>query len=385
MRKTDKHPSAAPRTALVLAGGGARGAYQAGVLSGLADLGLLAPGRSGLDTFVGSSAGAINSTMMAAHAGDLEAGARELQALWQGVNASDVFRTDVRSVGGTGIRWAWDLTFGGAVGGGAAQSLLDTAPLRDFLNASISFEHIDEQLRSGALHALALSTTDLHTANGVLFLHGQPEIKLWERRRWEVRRTHITAEHVMASSAIPIFFPAVEIGGRYYGDGSVRNTAPLSPAINLGAERILAISVREPTAPIHSHEPVSAPSIAQIAGVLLDAVMLDAIEVDIDHSLRVNNSVQSFRVANGTENFRKVEVFWIQPTENLTAIAAEFTHEIPAVIRYMMRGLGSEESITELASYLLFASGFTTRLVEAGRADVAAASDAFEAFFNQPS
>ncbi len=373
-----------PRTALVLAGGGARGAYQAGVMAGLAELGLLAPGRAGLDTFVGSSAGAINSTMLAAHADNLEDGARTLETLWKGVRASDVFRTDVRSVGSTGVKWAWDLTFGGALGGGDPKSLLDTAPLRTFLESHLPFDRLDAQLANGALHALALSSTDLTTADGVVFLHGQPQIRLWERRRWELRRARIRAEHVMASSAIPVFFPAVEIDGRYYGDGSVRNTAPLSPAINLGARRILAISVREPTAPVHGQGPVPPPSIAQIAGVLLDAVMLDAIEVDLDHSMRVNRSVKSWQIPEGKDQLRKVDVFWIQPRENFTELAAEFTHEIPGVIRYLMRGLGSEETITELASYLLFAPGFTARLIEAGRADVAAARDAIEEFFAQP-
>lgn len=378
-----EEPNRPPRTALVLAGGGARGAYQAGVLAGLSELGYLAPGRSGLDTFVGSSAGAINSTMLAANAGNLEEGVRTLVEIWKNVSASDVFRTDVRAVSGIGMKWAWDLTFGGALGGGSPKSLLDTSPLRTFLNLHLPFDRIEEQRQSGALHALALSSTDLTTADGVLFLHGQPEIELWKRRRWQLQRTKITAEHVMASSAIPIFFPSVEIQGRYYGDGSVRNTAPLSPAIHLGADRILAVSVREPTTAAHALGPVSEPSIAQIAGVLLDAVMLDAIEVDLDHALRVNHSVGSWRVKDDPERLREVEVLWIQPSQNFTELAAEYTHEIPGIIRYLMRGLGSEETITGLASYLLFASGFTTRLIDAGHADALAARDSIEAFFKQ--
>lgn len=350
------------------------------MLAGLSELGILAPGVSGLETFVGSSAGAINSTMLAAHAGNLEQGVRTLVELWRNVSASDVFRTDIRAVGGTGVKWAWDLTFGGALGGGSPKSLLDTAPLRSFLETHLPFERIPDQVKSGALHALALSSTDLTTADGVLFLDGQPDIRLWERRRWEIRRARITAAHVMASSAIPIFFPSIRIDGRYYGDGSVRNTAPLSPAINLGAERILAISVREPTAPLNAEGPVPEPSTAQIAGVLLDAVMLDAIEVDLDHSHRINRSVRSWPVES-ERGFREVQVMWVQPTENFTTLAAEFTHEIPGIVRYLMRGLGSEQTTMELASYLLFASGFTTRLIETGRADAVAARDALEAFF----
>ncbi len=378
------HPESAARSALVLAGGGARGAYQAGVLAGLAELGLLEPAVSGLDTFVGSSAGAINSVMLAAHADEPVVAVDRRIELWSSVRAQDVFRTDARTLGETGIKWAWDLTFGGAVGGGSPKSLLDTAPLREFLRKQVPFARLGPQVASGALHALAISTTDMATGDGVLFLEGQPGIATWQRRRWHVRKDSIGVDQILASSAIPIFFPTVEIDGRHYGDGSVRNTAPLSPAINLGARRILAISVREPTAPVHGQGPVPPPSIAQIAGVLLDAVMLDAIEVDLDHSMRVNRSVKSWQIPEGKDQLRKVDVFWIQPRENFTELAAEFTHEIPGVIRYLMRGLGSEETITELASYLLFAPGFTARLIEAGRADVAAARDAIEEFFAQP-
>jgi NTE family protein len=380
---TTSTPSSAkcPRTALVLAGGGARGAYQVGVLGGLQELGLLAPSTSGLDVFVGSSAGAINSTMLAAHAADLGAGIETLEDLWRNVRAQDVFRTDVRSIGSTGARWAWDLTFGGAVGGVAPKALLDTSPLREFLPEHIPFEQLDSQIEQGALHALAIAATDLSNADGVLFVHGNPDISMWERRRWRIERAHIGTEHVMASSSIPIFFPPIEVDGRYFGDGSVRNTAPLSPAINLGADRIIAVSVREPTHVSARARRAEAPSIAEIAGVLLDAVMLDAIEVDIDHSERINRGVVEYHRGSDSGPFRHVNVLWIQPSQDFTALAAEFSHRIPAVMRYVMRGLGSEEAMTELTSYLLFDPEFCARLIEVGRADVEAARPSIEAFF----
>jgi len=370
-----------PRTALVLAGGGARGAYQVGVLGGLLELGVLAPSTSGLDVFVGSSAGAINSTMLAANAGDIGNGIATLEDLWRNVRAQDVFRTDVRSIGSTGARWAWDLTFGGAIGGVQAKSLLDTSPLRKFLPKHISFKQLDSQIEQGALHALAIAATDLVDADGVLFIHGHPDIALWERRRWRIEKAHIRTQHVMASSAIPIFFPSIKIGGRYFGDGSVRNTAPLSPAINLGAERIIAVSVREPTHASVRSRTSEAPSIGEIAGVLLDAVMLDAIEVDIDHSERINRGVVEYHRGTDPGPFRHVDVLWIQPSADFTVLAAEFSHRIPAVLRYVMRGLGSADTMTELTSYLLFDPEFCSRLIEAGRADVEAARPSIEAFF----
>lgn len=384
MTKPTHNTGTPPRTALVLAGGGARGAYQVGVLRGLQELGVLEPSVSGLDVFVGSSAGAINSTMLAAHAGDIDVGIATLEDLWAHIRAQDVFRTDVRSIGSTGVRWAWDLTFGGAIGGVAPKSLLDTAPLREFLPKHIPFKRLDAQVEAGALHALAIAATDLTNADGVLFVHGDPEIEMWERRRWQIEKAHIRTQHVMASSAIPIFFPSVKVDGRHCGDGSVRNTAPLSPAINLGADRIIAISVREPTHVSTASRRArkgDAPSIAQIAGVLLDAVMLDAIEVDIDHSERVNRSVVTYQRQADAGPFRHVDVMWIQPTQDFTGLAAEFSHRIPPVVRYVMRGLGNEEATTDLTSYLLFDPEYCQRLIEAGRADVEAARTSIEAFF----
>ncbi|MBW2242211.1 MAG: patatin-like phospholipase family protein [Deltaproteobacteria bacterium] len=369
------------RTALVLSGGGARGAYQAGVMQGLRDLGVLDSPTVRIDTFVGSSAGAINSTMLAAHADSPSRGIDALVDLWSGIQANQIFRTDVRSIGSTGVRWAWDLTFGGAVGGVASKSLLDTSPLREFLTENLPFEQLGSQLEAGALHALALSATDLTTADGVLFLQGQPDVQPWERRRWRIEPTRIGPEHVLASSAIPMLFPSVEIDGRHFGDGSVRNTSPLSPAINLGAEKVIAVSVREPAQTTPRKRRHEAPSIAQIAGVLLDAVMLDAIEVDIDHSERVNRSVTTYHRGTSPSSFRKVDVLWIQPSANFTAVAEEFSRRIPAVVRYVMRGLGSEDATHELSSYLLFDSEFCGRLIEIGRGDVEAARGDIEAFF----
>jgi NTE family protein len=361
-----------PRTALVLSGGGARGAYQVGVLHGLLELGVPAGGQ-GFDVLVGSSAGAINAAVVAAYADDLALGVERLSHLWSSVEAQQVFRTDLRSLGGIGARWVRDLSFGGILRSVSPKSLLDTAPLRELLAASIPFDQIDRNVDQGRIRALAIPATDLYTADGVVFLDARPEVPLWTRGRWSVERTRIRVEHVLASSAIPVFFPSVEIDGRHFGDGSVRNTAPLSPAINLGADRIVAIGVRQPTAETGRLRRVSPPSIAQVAGALLDAVMLDAIGVDVEHSERVNTSVIAApaRDADG-QPFRWIDVLWLSPSRHFHEIAREFEDAIPPVIRYLMRGLGSDEETAELASYLLFDGAFCSRLIEIGRADVAA-------------
>jgi NTE family protein len=185
----------------------------------------------------------------------------------------------------------------------------------------------------------------------------------------------------MASSAIPIFFPAVGIDGRWYGDGSIRNTAPLSPAINLGAERIVAIGVSGPPPAAESRRHRQAPTLAQVGGVLLDAVMLDALEVDLEHSERVNTSVLRCATGDRAQPFRLLEVLWLRPSELVRELAGTLTHRIPPAVRYLMRGLGPDAAITELASYLLFDPEFCGRLVDLGRADVATERDAIARFF----
>jgi len=370
--------STRPRTALVLSGGGARGAYQVGVLSGLLEAGLL--GASGFDLLVGSSAGALNSAFLAAHATDTATGVEKLVDLWSNIAPSQVFRTDLRSLGGIGMRWVRDLSFGGVLRRTGAKSLLDNAPLRDLLSKLIDFESIDENIESGALRALAIPATDLYTADGVVFLDAKPDVPVWKRGRWSVERTRIGVDHLMASSAIPIFFPSVAIEGRHFGDGSVRNSAPLSPAINLGADRIVAVGVRQPGSGAVTVTRAKPPSIAQIAGALLDAVMLDAIGTDVEHSERVNTSVLATPTGSRDQPFRWIDVLWISPRRHFSDIAAEFADRIPPIVRYLMRGLGTDEETTELASYLLFDAAFCGRLIEIGRNDVAERQEEISAF-----
>jgi NTE family protein len=365
----------------VLSGGGARGAYQVGVLRGLVEQGFLPRDRSGVDIIVGSSAGAINAAAMAAYAHDFGEGVGRLEQAWGRIAPGQVYRTDVASLGRTGLRWAWDLSFGGATHHVQPKSLLDNTPLRAFLAKHVPFHRIEANVAAGCLYALALIATDLHTSNGVVFMSAAPEAPSWTRRRWRIERTRIRVDHLLASSAIPMFFRSVEIDGRHFGDGSIRNTAPLSPAINLGAERIIAIGVSGPPPPQPTTGPLEVPTIAQIAGVLLDAVMLDAIEVDVEHSERVNASVLRYPVGSEAEGFRRVDVLWLRPSLQVRELAAEMADRIPTVVRYLLRGLGSDTSVTELASYLLFDAAFCSRLIELGRADVAAEREQIAKFF----
>jgi NTE family protein len=375
-------------SAIVMSGGGARGAYQAGVLVGLAEIGLIdESGPLPFRVLVGSSAGAINAAGLAAHASRPGEGIAALARAWSEVEAPQVFRTDLRSLGGIGVRWARDLSLGGLTGNVSPKALLDTEPLRQTVESWIPFEEISRNIDAGALGALVLTATDLYTSTGVVFVEGAADQPLWRQARRRIERTKIGPEHVMASSAIPLLFPPVQVGDRWFGDGSIRNTAPLSPAIHLGAERILAIGVREARPDVEARRVSGtppAPSIADIAGVLLDAVMLDAIEVDVEHSDRVNESVVRCAHALPGNPFRWVDVLAIHPSEDIGAIAASLGGHVPRIVRYLMRGLGSDEAVTELTSYLLFDPEFCKRLVELGRKDVKANAAEIERFFTEP-
>lgn len=372
------------RTALVLSGGGARGAYQVGVLQGLLEIGCLDEGATSAPLLVGSSAGAINVGLLAASADRFADGVTMLTRLWSHLRADKVFRTDVRSLGSIGLHWVRDLTFGGVLGHVSAKALLDTAPLRQLLGKHFRAGHLRDNIARGIVRAATVSATDLYTGGGVQFVQGAPDLASWTRAHWSVEHVELGVDHLMASSAIPVFFPSVEIGSRHFADGCIRNTTPLGPAIRFGADRVIAIGVRGVARPsVDAGHKRPAPTIAQIAGVLLDAVLLDAVEADVEHSGRVNSSVVRWGGGGEPECFREVDVLWLAPSQSVGAIATELGDRIPAIIRYLLRGLGSDEATTELASYLLFDSEFSQRLIELGRRDVERDREHITRFFER--
>jgi NTE family protein len=356
------------------------------VLQGLVEIGCLARERSNVGLLVGSSAGAINVGLLGAMADRCAEGVEQMVALWRGLSADQVFRTDVVSLGSIGLRWVRDLTFGGIVGRVTGKALLDTAPLRALIARQFQGGRIAANVAAGAVHAVAVAATDLYSGSGVLFVEGGPDLPLWTRTHWSIERAELEVGHFMASSAIPIFFPSVRLGSRHFGDGCIRNTAPLAPAIQLGADRIIAIGVRgTPGGSVDDGRHRPAPTIAQVAGVLLDAVLIDAIEADIEHSARVNTSVLRWGGTAGyPDDFREIDVLWLRPSTSIGAIAGELADHIPAVVRYLLRGLGSDEATRDLASYLLFDATFCGRLVDLGRSDVHASRTDIERFFAKP-
>jgi len=365
--------AAAPRLALTLLGGGARGAYQAGVLERLSQA--LPELRFGIIT--GVSAGAINAVYLANSSASFPGAARSLQALWAGLSMEKVVRAATVEMLSNVARWGAQLLSGGIQPLTQAQGLLDTAPLRSLLRQALdapdgSLTGVERNLAQGRLDALAITTTSYETGQAITFAQ-QPAGQSvgWRRPQRLGRNGRISVEHVLASAAIPLLFPAIQIDGSWHGDGSVRDTAPLSPALHLGAERILVIStVRgalgqgEPTATLSAY-----PSLARIVGVTLNSILYGHMESDAAQLRRFTELARTCPAARAS-GLRPVDVFVLRPSLDLGEIAAELERELPRAIRYLTRGLGTREpNSADLLSALLFEAKYTCRLIECGQQD----------------
>ena len=378
---------------LVLTAGGARGAYQAGVLRRIAELASLRDRPSPFAIVTGASAGAINGAYLAARSADLRGGARELADLWARLSVRDVFRSDLPSLGCVGLRWLRDLSLGGLVGAGSVSALLDTTPLYELLRDRLRLEGIGRSIDAGHLYAAAISATSYHSGRSFTFVQGRAGHPVWTRSRRVALSTEITHEHVSASAAIPIVFPPVRIrtapGGEcFFGDGALRLVAPLSPAIRLGAKRVLAIGVRcssaaatlsdaELPAGENATAALAEPPMAQICGVFLNALFLDHLDADLDHLHRMNQ----IAAGNQAASLAVVDPLVVAPSSDLALVAAAFAHKMPLAVRYVMEGLGTPDAQSaDLMSYLLFDSTYTRALIDIGYQDAGARIDEIEHF-----
>ena len=355
---------------LVLSGGGARGAYQAGVIKGVAeiasDLGINNP----LPILTGVSAGAINASYLASHCDNFSLAANKMAAMWSHITAEQIFKTDALSAGRSGLRFITDATVGALYTKKLARSLLDTAPLNAFLAEHIPFERIAGNIRSGHLDALAITAMNYTTSTSITFVQGNDDVPMWVRSRRISERATIQAPHVMASSALPIFFPPIHVGESVYGDGCLRNTAPLSPAIHLGAQRLMVVSVRRPDDKAAPVQGTIEPSVARVLGVILNAVILDAADVDVERMSRVNATLSLVPAEQKkTLALRPVDYLWIRPSVDIGHLAGDLFDRLPRVIRYLMKGLGSSREAAEITSYLLFDPDFCGQLVNVGYQD----------------
>lgn len=359
-----------------MGGGGARAAYQVGVLRGLARH---LPDLS-VPLITGVSAGAINAAHLAAHHGTFEQAMVELEALWSGLEARHVFRVDAPSLARIVFRWMWQLGSGGAAGSGA-RGLVDTEPLREFLTEALhavdgEITGIEANLVRGRLRAVALSTSSYSSGHSVTWVQGE-DIREWERPQRRARQTRLTVGHVMASAALPLFFPAVQVEDEWLGDGGVRLTAPLSPALHLGARRILAISTRyeAPGPPPVSLYPPPYPPPAQIAGMLFSSVFLDLLDQDAMRMQVVNRLLERLPEEERGE-MRTVSLCVLRPSVDLGTLAGRFEPRLPAAFRFLTRGLGTRRAHNaDALSMIMFQPDYIRALMDQGEADAESRKD----------
>lgn len=373
------------RVGLVLPGGGARGAFQAGLLSRLGEEKLLSKVR----IITGVSAGAINGAFLANHTGGLDQAAIDLADMWANLRTSRVLGTSPIGLVGNVARWASQLLLGGTVPMPAPEGLLDTAPLADLLHTYLGkgeeqFAGLTENLKNGVLDAFAVTTTNYNTARAVTFAQQHPRAPHveWHRPYREGRTARLTVEHILASAAIPVLFPAVKLGNSWHGDGSIRQTAPLSPALHLGADKLVILATSGLPA---KAEPVEGadlpyPSPAQVLGVVLNAILFDHTSYDIQNLNRISELARQSRVAN-PNGMREIDTIVVRPSADLGAMAAAHERDLPRSLQYLTRGWGSKAGEgSDVLATVTFDHRYTARLVELGRMDADQCMDKLRAF-----
>lgn len=372
------------RNALVLTGGGARGAFQSGVIKALVEIGLRCGATQPFPYVSGLSAGSLSAAYYAATCDQLPQGSQKLAEFWSVMESRQVFRSDLPSLGSVAMRWLTDLAFGGLTKNVGIKSLLDTSPMRKFLAEHIPFGNIRHNIANGVLSALEMTATNYTDSENTSFIQASEEVLQRYLRKRRSLNTEIHVDHILASASIPIFFPPVKIYGDYFGDGCLRNSAPLSPAIRLGARKLFIVGVR--------HQSLDAPkptlsqplmaSVGRIMSVVLNAVLLDATEVDLERLKRINDVIKYVPQDQREElHLRHIDYMFLRPSEDIGQMGKYFFRKLPKALRYLIDGLGSNEEASELISYLLFDPEYGNYLVDLGYRDALQREEEIAALF----
>ncbi len=363
----------ASKTALVLPGGGARAAYQIGVLKALSDL-LPARAPNPFPIVIGTSAGAINATELAIHAHRFRVAVGNLERVWRNFQVPQVFDVDALTMMRSGMHWFTSLLSGGWLLP-PPRSLFDNAPLRGLLGANFDFSRIEHSIHDGHLDALAISGAGYASSRSVFFFQAASHQQPWTRVRHAGEPAEITLDHLMASVAVPFLFPAVEMGNEFYGDGSMRQSSPFSPAIHLGADRIMVIATRSGDRQ-RARVPSRGPSFGMIFGYMLDALFSDGLYADFERLTQINNIIRKVGpVVINDRTMRPIEMLVVMPSRDISEIARKHVASLPRSLRVLLRSMGAlNTGGGELMSYLMFESSFTRDLIDLGYHDAMAQS-----------
>ena len=336
----------------------------------------------------GTSAGAINALSIAARAGPFRLRMRKLEHIWHNLHASDVYRTDVLGVATNAFRILVSLFYSG-FSAGRPLSLLDNSPLRQLLKSYVQFDYLDTAIDNGELEAIAISAMSYASGQSVTFFQAADSIKPWNRARRRGKKIALTIDHLMASTAIPILFPAVKLNGHYFGDGAVRQLKPISPALHMGARKLFIVGVSDNAAQSDlSSEAEQAPSVARIMSHMFNSAFIDAVESDLETLRTINRLAsalpQSLKDINGITDLNAVEVMSISPSQSIDRIAEEHIDELPRSLKLFLKltGATAKDGGGSAASYLLFEPGFCQQRIELGYQDALAQESSILDFFS---